>query len=66
MRLEIKKAVGYQEICVFADLVNSCRIYEEDGLLSARQLRKLMQEEAHMFLLMESLSVETQAIIEEL
>ena len=39
---------------------------EEDGLLSARQLRKLMQEEAHMFLLMASLYVETQAIIEEL
>ena len=39
---------------------------EEDGLLSARQLRKLMQQEAQMFLLMASLSVETQAIIEEL
>ena len=39
---------------------------EEDGLLSARQLRKLMQEKAQMFSLMASLSVETQAIIEEL
>ena len=36
---------------------------EEDGLLSARKLRKLMQEEAQMFSLMASLSVETQAII---
>ena len=34
---------------------------EEDGLLFARQLRKLMQEEAQMFSLMASLSVETQA-----
>ena len=39
---------------------------EEGGLLSARQLRKLMQEEAQIFLLMVSLSVDTQAIIEEL
>ena len=37
---------------------------EEDGLLSTRQLRKLMQEEAYMFSLMASLSVETQAIID--
>ena len=37
---------------------------EENSLLSSRQLRKLMQEEVHMFLLMASLSVETQAIIE--
>ena len=28
---EIKKAVGYQKIRVFADLVDSCRIYEEDN-----------------------------------
>ncbi|XP_058732748.1 uncharacterized protein LOC131604317 [Vicia villosa] len=27
----IKKAVGYQKIRVFADLVDSCRIYEEDN-----------------------------------
>ena len=39
---------------------------EADGLLSARQLRRWMQEEARMFSLMASLSVETQAIIEEL
>ena len=39
---------------------------EEDGLLSTRQLRKLMQEEVQMFSLIVSLSVETQAIIEEL
>ena len=39
---------------------------EEDGLLSARQLRKLMQEEVQMFSLMATLSVETQAVIEEL
>ena len=31
LRPEIKKAVGYQKICVFADLVDSCRIYEEDN-----------------------------------
>ncbi|XP_058768218.1 uncharacterized protein LOC131641940 [Vicia villosa] len=31
LRSEIKKAVGYQKICVFADLVNCCRIYEEDS-----------------------------------
>ena len=28
---EIKKAVGYQKIRVFADLIDSCRIYEEDN-----------------------------------
>ncbi|XP_058774604.1 uncharacterized protein LOC131648890 [Vicia villosa] len=28
---EIKKAVSYQKICCFADLVDSCRIYEEDN-----------------------------------
>ena len=39
---------------------------EEDSLLSARHLRQLMQEEAQMFSLMMSLSVENQAIIEEL
>ena len=28
---EIKKAVGYQKIRAFSDLVDSCRIYEEDN-----------------------------------
>ncbi|XP_050919616.1 uncharacterized protein LOC127137174 [Lathyrus oleraceus] len=28
---EIKKAVGYQKIHVFADLIDSCRIFEEDN-----------------------------------
>ena len=46
--------------------VNFSTPEEEEGLLSARQLRKLMQEEAQMFSLMASLSVETQIIIEEL
>ncbi|XP_058767581.1 uncharacterized protein LOC131641294 [Vicia villosa] len=31
LRSEIKKAVGYQKICVFANLVDSCRIYKEDN-----------------------------------
>ena len=31
LRLKIKKAVGYQKIRVFADLIDSCRIYEEDN-----------------------------------
>ncbi|XP_058751095.1 uncharacterized protein LOC131624134 [Vicia villosa] len=31
LRSEIKKAVGYQKICVFADLGDSCRIYKEDN-----------------------------------
>ncbi|XP_050896157.1 uncharacterized protein LOC127102880 [Lathyrus oleraceus] len=31
LRLEIKKAVGYQKIRVFADLIDSCRIFEEDN-----------------------------------
>ena len=39
---------------------------EEVGMLSARQLWQLMQEEAQMFSLMASLSVENQTIIEEL
>ena len=29
LRPEIKKAVGYQKIRVFTDLIDSCRIYEE-------------------------------------
>ncbi|XP_058741626.1 uncharacterized protein LOC131614013 [Vicia villosa] len=41
---------------------------EEEGasLLSARQLRQLMQEEAQVFSLMAPLSIENQAIIDEL
>ncbi|XP_058744421.1 uncharacterized protein LOC131617054 [Vicia villosa] len=31
LRSEIKKAVGYQKICVFMDLVDCCRIFEEDS-----------------------------------
>ena len=31
LRPEIKKAVGYQKIRNFPDLVDSCRIYEEDN-----------------------------------
>ena len=30
LRPDIKRAIGYQQIRVFSDLVNSCRIYEED------------------------------------
>ena len=30
LRPKIKKAVGYQKIHVFADLIHSYRIYEED------------------------------------
>ncbi|XP_058783738.1 uncharacterized protein LOC131658462 [Vicia villosa] len=31
LRSEIKKVVGYQKIRVFSDLVDSCRIFEEDS-----------------------------------
>ncbi|XP_058725713.1 uncharacterized protein LOC131597008 [Vicia villosa] len=31
LRPEIKKAISYQKICIFADLVDYCRIYEEDN-----------------------------------
>lgn len=27
---EIKRVIGYQQICKFPELVNGCRIYEED------------------------------------
>ncbi|RHN60028.1 putative nucleotidyltransferase, Ribonuclease H [Medicago truncatula] len=30
LRPDIKRAIGYQQLRVFQDLVNSCRIYEED------------------------------------
>ncbi|RHN78856.1 putative nucleotidyltransferase, Ribonuclease H [Medicago truncatula] len=30
LRPDIKRAIGYQQLRVFPDLVNSCRIYEED------------------------------------
>ncbi|XP_057426245.1 uncharacterized protein LOC130719650 [Lotus japonicus] len=39
---------------------------EEDGLMTGKQLRKLMQDEAHMFSLLASLSIENQAITDEL
>ncbi|XP_058782596.1 uncharacterized protein LOC131657129 [Vicia villosa] len=39
---------------------------EETGLLSARQLRELVQNEVQVFLLMASLSVVNQAIVDEL
>ena len=31
MHPEIKKAIGYQKIRVFADLIDICRIYKEDN-----------------------------------
>src|SRR4051812_46951737 len=31
LRPEIKKAISYQKIRIFADLVDYCRIYEEDN-----------------------------------
>ena len=31
LRSEVKKAIGYQKIRVFSDLVDSCRIFEEDN-----------------------------------
>ncbi|XP_058766430.1 uncharacterized protein LOC131640031 [Vicia villosa] len=31
LRSEIKKAISYQRICKFPDLVNCCKIYEEDS-----------------------------------
>jgi len=30
LRAEIKRAIGYQKIRQFSDLVSSCKIYEED------------------------------------
>ncbi|RHN60630.1 putative retrotransposon gag domain-containing protein [Medicago truncatula] len=30
LRADIKRAIGYQQIRVFSELVNSCRIYKED------------------------------------
>lgn len=30
LRADIKRAIGYQQIRVFSELVNRCRIYEED------------------------------------
>ncbi|XP_058733369.1 uncharacterized protein LOC131604977 [Vicia villosa] len=37
---EIKKAVSYQKICVFADLVDYCRIYEEDSNAHYKMVRE--------------------------
>ena len=31
LRADIKRAIGYQKIRNFSDLVSSCRIYEEDS-----------------------------------
>jgi len=31
LRAEIKRAIGYQKIRIFSELVSSCRIYEEEG-----------------------------------
>jgi len=30
LRAKIKRAIGYQKICQFSELVSNCRIYEED------------------------------------
>ncbi|XP_058740939.1 uncharacterized protein LOC131613269 [Vicia villosa] len=40
LRFEIKKVVGYQKMRVFADLVDSCRIYEEDNNVHYRAIRE--------------------------
>lgn len=39
---------------------------EEAGFLSARKLKKILEEEARVFTLFASLSVENQAVIDEL
>ena len=39
---------------------------EGDGFLTARQLKMLLQDEAQLFSLMVSLSIENQATIDEL
>ena len=36
LRAEIKRAIGYQKIRQFSDLVSSCRIYEEDTKAHSR------------------------------
>jgi len=66
---DIKRAIGYQKIRIFSELVSSCRIYEEDSeaeFLSTKQLKQLKRDEIMMFSLMASLSIENQAEIDKL
>ena len=42
LRPEIKQAIGYQRIRVFSDLVDCCRIFEEDTKARANSYKQLV------------------------
>lgn len=44
LRLEIKRAIGYQKICRFLELVNNCRIYEEDNMAHLAHYKSLSEK----------------------
>ncbi|XP_058755138.1 uncharacterized protein LOC131628303 [Vicia villosa] len=44
LRLEIKRAIEYQQICRFLELVNSCRIYEEDNFSHLAHYKSLNEK----------------------
>ena len=44
LHLEIKRVIGYQQIHVFSELVNSCRIYEEDSKAHSAHYKNLNEK----------------------
>ncbi|XP_058769023.1 uncharacterized protein LOC131642874 [Vicia villosa] len=44
LRPEIKRAIGYQQIRRFPELVNSCRIYEEDSKAHSAHYKSLSEK----------------------
>ncbi|XP_058775866.1 uncharacterized protein LOC131650153 [Vicia villosa] len=44
LRLEIKRAIGYQQICRFAELVNNFWVYEEDNITHPAHYKSLNEK----------------------
>ncbi|XP_058757403.1 uncharacterized protein LOC131630660 [Vicia villosa] len=44
LRLEIKWVIGYQQICRFAELVNSCQINEEDNIAHSAHYKSVNEK----------------------
>lgn len=44
LRSEIKQGIGYQQICQFLELVNKCRIYDEDNMAWSSHYKSLSEK----------------------
>ncbi|XP_058752244.1 uncharacterized protein LOC131625399 [Vicia villosa] len=47
--LKIKRPIGYQQIRRFVELVNSCRIYEEDGIAHSAHYKSLNKNRGKLY-----------------